>query len=81
MWKLLMLSPGNQNISPLATHAYEFGHIAGENAAGGHNQYEPVVKNISVKIFNKYFASVGLSSFDAAKNNFETNSAFVKARN
>lgn len=72
---------GKPEYIPLATYAYEFGHIAGENAAGGHNQYEPVVKNISVKIFDKYFASVGLSSFDAAKNNFETNSAFVKARN
>ena len=72
---------GKPEYISLATHAYEFGHIAGENAAGGHNQYEPVVKNISVKIFDKYFASVGLSSFDAAKNNFETNSAFVRARN
>ena len=39
---------------PLATHAYEMGHIAGENAAGGNHKYEPVVKNISVKIFDKF---------------------------
>jgi pyruvate/2-oxoglutarate dehydrogenase complex dihydrolipoamide dehydrogenase (E3) component len=35
---------------PLATHAYTLGHIAGENAAGGNIRYEPVVKNISVKL-------------------------------
>jgi NADPH-dependent 2,4-dienoyl-CoA reductase/sulfur reductase-like enzyme len=72
---------GKLDFIPLATNAYELGHIAGENAAGGHTKYDPVVKNISVKIFNKFFISVGLSSSEATKNNFETNVAFGKARN
>ena len=72
---------GKLDYMPLATHAYEMAHIAGENAAGGQTKYDPFVKNISVKILDKFFVSVGLSSFEAEKNNFESNSAFVKARN
>ncbi len=62
-----MLLQGKPDYIPLATHAYEMGHIAGENAAGGNVQYEPIVNNISVKIFDKYFASIGLSSGEAVK--------------
>jgi CoA-dependent NAD(P)H sulfur oxidoreductase len=65
----------------LATLAYELGHIAGENAAGGNAKYDPIVKNISVKIFNNYFASVGLSLSEAKQNGFEIIEAFVKTRN
>jgi len=46
---------------PLATFAQRQGHIAGENAASGNAFYQPVIKNISVKIFNNYFAQVGLT--------------------
>ncbi|MFA6979460.1 MAG: FAD-dependent oxidoreductase [Ignavibacteriaceae bacterium] len=46
---------------PLATFAQKQGHIAGENAALGNVFYQPVVKNISVKIFDNYLAQVGLS--------------------
>ena len=56
---------GKPDYIPLATHAYNLGHIAGENAAGGNVKYDPIVKNISVKIFDKFFASVGLSSVEA----------------
>ena len=66
---------------PLATHAYELGHIAGENAAGGNIKYDPFVKNISVKIFVKYFASVGLTSAQLLNNNFEIVTKFAKANN
>jgi len=66
---------------PLATHAYSLGHIAGENAAGGNTKYEPLVKNISVKIFDKFYASVGLSLDEAKRNGFEIEETFAKARN
>jgi pyruvate/2-oxoglutarate dehydrogenase complex dihydrolipoamide dehydrogenase (E3) component len=72
---------GKPDYIPLATHAYELGHFAGENAAGGNVKYDPFVKNITVKIFDKFFASVGLSYSDAVKNGFEGEAAFVKARN
>jgi CoA-dependent NAD(P)H sulfur oxidoreductase len=72
---------GKPDYIPLATHAYEMGHIAGVNAAGGNVQYEPIVNNISVKIFNKYFASIGLSSVEAKKNGFEVEESFATAKN
>ena len=72
---------GKLDYIPLAAHAYELGHFAGENAAGGNVKYDPLVKNITVKIFDKFFASVGLSYSDAVKNGFEVEAAFVKARN
>jgi CoA-dependent NAD(P)H sulfur oxidoreductase len=72
---------GKPDYIPLATQAYEMGHIAGENAAGGNVQYEPIVKNISVKIFGKYFASIGLSSFEAVKKGFDVEESFAKAKN
>jgi CoA-dependent NAD(P)H sulfur oxidoreductase len=72
---------GKPDCIPLATHAYEMGHIAGENAAGGNVQYEPIVNNISVKIFNKYFASIGLSSGEAVEKGFEFEESFAIAKN
>ncbi len=72
---------GKSDYIPLATQAYDLGHIAGENAAGGNIKYEPVVKNISVKIFDKFFTSVGLSSVEATRNGFEVQESFAKARN
>lgn len=72
---------GKADYIPLATHAYESGHIAGENSAGGNVKYSPIVKNISVKIFDKFFASVGLCSQEARRNGFEFQESFAKARN
>lgn len=72
---------GKPDYHPLATHAYELGHIAGENAAGGNVKYDPFVKNISVKIFDKYSTSVGLSSAEAIKNGFKVEEESAKARN
>lgn len=46
---------------PLATFAQWQGHIAGENAAMGNAFYQPVIKNISVKLFDNFFAQVGLT--------------------
>ncbi|MCX7875834.1 MAG: FAD-dependent oxidoreductase [Melioribacteraceae bacterium] len=55
---------------PLATLAHEFGHIAGENAAGGNQIIKPIVKNIAVKIFDKIYVSVGLTCSQAHKYKF-----------
>lgn len=52
---------------PLATIAHEFGHVAGENAAGGNNKTEPVIKNIAVKVFDRVLAAVGISSVEAER--------------
>jgi len=46
---------------PLATLAQYQGHIAGENVSGGNLHSLPVVKNISVKVFEKFVSIVGLS--------------------
>lgn len=72
---------GKVDYIPLATNAYDSGHIAGENAAGGNIKYSPIVKNISVKIFDKFFASVGLTSEEARRHGFEFQESFAKARN
>ena len=72
---------GQPNYFPLATNSYDLGHIAGENAAGGNIKYDPVVKNISVKIFDKYFVQVGLTSKEAIQNKIEFNHNFARARN
>ena len=72
---------GKPDYIPLAAHAYESGHIAGENAAGGNVKYEPIVKNISVKIFDKYFALVGVTSKEAREKGIEFQESFSKARN
>ncbi len=52
---------------PLATLAHSQGHVAGANAAGCHEISKPVVSNISVKIFNKTYSSVGITSHEAKK--------------
>ena len=53
---------------PVASVAHNFAHIAGENAAGGNVSVSPVVKNISVKILNKFQVSVGITSREAKDN-------------
>jgi NADPH-dependent 2,4-dienoyl-CoA reductase/sulfur reductase-like enzyme len=53
---------GKNDYMPFATYAHSYGHIAGENAAGGNKNAIPVIKNVSVKIFNDYVVSVGLKS-------------------
>jgi NADPH-dependent 2,4-dienoyl-CoA reductase/sulfur reductase-like enzyme len=72
---------GKTDYIPIATHAYDLGHIAGENAAGGNIKYEPFVKNISVKIFNKFFSSVGLSESEANRDGFKVKIISARARN
>lgn len=55
---------------PLATFAHKHGHIAGANAAGAHEFYEPVIKNIAVKIFDNAYVSVGLNETQVIENGF-----------
>jgi NADPH-dependent 2,4-dienoyl-CoA reductase/sulfur reductase-like enzyme len=61
---------GQNDYIPLATYAQQMGHIAGENAAGGNSVARPIVKNVVVKIFDKYLVSVGLSSAEASEYKF-----------
>jgi len=56
---------------PLATLAHNQGHTAGENAAGGNTFYDPVVKNIAVKIFDNVLVSVGITSQEAEKHKMQ----------
>jgi NADPH-dependent 2,4-dienoyl-CoA reductase/sulfur reductase-like enzyme len=63
---------GKPDYLPFATYAHAHGHIAGENAAGGNVNAEPIIKNVSVKIFDTYFASVGLSNSEADNGRFKT---------
>jgi len=72
---------GKFDYIPLATTAYTFGHIAGENAAGGKLNSEPVVKNTAVKFFNQYFAFVGFTSNEAERAGIEFNAVTVKVPN
>jgi NADPH-dependent 2,4-dienoyl-CoA reductase/sulfur reductase-like enzyme len=56
---------------PFSIYSHSFGHIAGENAAGGNANAEPIVKNVSVKIFKYFFTSVGLNSTGAEQSRFK----------
>lgn len=56
---------------PLATLAHDQGHIAGENAAGGNSVYDPVVKNVAVKLFENVLVSVGITTKEAKKHNIQ----------
>lgn len=66
---------------PLATIAYNSGHIAGENAAGGNAYIKPVIKNAAVKVFDKYLAYVGINSVEAKENKFKFESISATANN
>jgi NADPH-dependent 2,4-dienoyl-CoA reductase/sulfur reductase-like enzyme len=72
---------GKQDYLPFATYAHEYGHIAGENAAGGSVNVEPIIKNVSVKIFDNYFSSVGLSSGEAENSRFKTDTVGAEIPN
>jgi NADPH-dependent 2,4-dienoyl-CoA reductase/sulfur reductase-like enzyme len=57
---------------PIATLARDYGHIAGENAAGGNRRINPVVKNISVKLWDKFLINIGLSLNEAKEFKYKT---------
>ncbi|MGB5847264.1 MAG: FAD-dependent oxidoreductase [Ignavibacteriaceae bacterium] len=79
--EILNAITGKQDYLPFATYAHAYGHIAGENAAGGSVNAEPIIKNVSVKIFDNYFASVGLSSIEAENSRFKTDTASAEIPN
>ncbi len=66
---------------PLATLAHENGHIAGANAAGENHNAEPAVKNLSVKIFDKFYITVGISTSVAENYKFNFSSVSEVASN
>ena len=66
---------------PLATLARDYAHVAGENAAGGNARINPVVKNISVKLWDKFLINVGLSSGEAKEFKFKFRSVTHVANN
>jgi len=72
---------GKQDYLPFATYAHTYGHIAGENAAGGNVNAEPIIKNVSIKIFANYFASVGLGSSEAEISRFKTDTVSAEIPN
>ena len=59
---------------PFASYAYEYGHIAGENAAGGNVSTSPVINNAGLRLFDKYYVSVGLTSTEVEKSKILTES-------
>ena len=62
---------------PLATHAHTYGHIAGENAAGGNKIADPVLLNSAFKFCDNYISQVGLNQKQAEDHTF--NMKFVTA--
>lgn len=72
---------GRPDYFPVATFAQQFGHIAGENAAGGNILAKPVVKNIAVKLFDKSIVLVGLNTHEANSAKFNFNSVSVVVPN
>jgi NADPH-dependent 2,4-dienoyl-CoA reductase/sulfur reductase-like enzyme len=66
---------------PFSIYAHSFGHIAGENAAGGNVNAKPIIKNVSVKVFNKYFTSVGLNTIDVEQSRFKVSTVTAEAPN
>ena len=66
---------------PVATIAHDFAHTAGENAAGGSAYTEPVVKNIAVKVLDKFQVSVGITEAEARQNLIPCKSVHASAPN
>lgn len=72
---------GKDDYIPLATIAHNYGHIAGENAAGGNVYAKPVIKNAAVKIFDNYLSYVGINTKEAQENRFNFASVTATANN
>lgn len=54
-----------QDYLPIATYAYKGGHIAGANAAGENEHFQPIVPNVAVRVFDHFVTNVGLSTAQA----------------
>jgi NADPH-dependent 2,4-dienoyl-CoA reductase/sulfur reductase-like enzyme len=66
---------------PLATIARDYGHIAGENAAGGNATARGIVPNVALKFFDYFIATVGINSAKARKYNLNFESVYATAPN
>lgn len=66
---------------PLATAARNYAYIAAENAAGGNAIANQYLKNISLKIFDKYYVQVGLSEKEVIENKYNNYSIVQTAKN
>lgn len=66
---------------PLATIAKKQGYIAGKNASGLNENIDKVIKNICFKLFDKYYATVGLSKNECIQNNFRIEEKLIKGSN
>ncbi|AFN75126.1 FAD-dependent pyridine nucleotide-disulfide oxidoreductase [Melioribacter roseus P3M-2] len=66
---------------PLATIARDYGHIAGENAAGGNAIARGIVPNVALKLFDYYIATVGINRAKARKYNLNVESVYATAPN
>jgi len=58
---------------PLATYAHNQGHVAGSNAAGVPDTFNPVVRNIAFRFFDLNVALVGLKTEEIEMNQFSYN--------
>lgn len=66
---------------PLASYARDGGYVAGENAAGGAARFRPVFRNASMRLFDRFYAGVGLTTAEAEKAGFAIAEAHATAFN
>jgi len=66
---------------PIATLAHDHGHIAGGNAAGRNNRVNPAIRNISVKLWDKFYINVGLSTLEAKESKLKFKTVTETGRN
>ena len=72
---------GKQDYFPFSTHAHNFGHIAGANAAGEVINADPIIKNVSIKVFDSFNATVGISSCETKENHINFDIVEAEADN
>ncbi len=53
---------------PLASIAHDQGHVAGANASGDFETFEPVVRNTAFRFFDVNIAMVGLTTYEIEEN-------------
>ena len=72
---------GRPDYMPVATVAHDYAHIAGANAAGANEHAKPVIKNVAVKIFDRAYCQVGLSTKQAKTFNYKIKTVYSIAYN
>lgn len=79
--ELINFISGKPFYVPLATAARNYAYIAAENASGGNISANSYLKNISLKIFDKYFVQVGLTEKEVIENKYNYYSVIQSAKN